>query len=77
MNCKGIGKGEFPQELAKVYLTFAEVYAQAGMKTQAIVYLRKALSVGQRRQQLQQNPQLAALRGDPEFEPIVATRHKM
>ena len=36
-------QNESPAELAKIYLTFAEIYAHAGMKAQAILYLHKAI----------------------------------
>ena len=74
----GIQQYESPEELAKMYLTFAEIYAHAGMKTQAIDYLRKALLEGfHDRQQLQQDQQLATLHGYPAFELMVADRHRM
>ena len=68
----GISQTESPQELAKLYLTFAEIYAHAGMKAQAILYLRKAINEGFKdRQQLQQDQQLATLHGNPEFEALL------
>jgi tetratricopeptide (TPR) repeat protein len=73
----GIQHNESPEELAKMYLTFAEIYAHAGMKTQAILYLHKALEQGlQGREKLQDDQQLATLRGTPEFDAIVGIRHK-
>ena len=73
----GIRKNESPEELAKMYLTFAEIYAHAGMKTQAIDYLRKALLEGFRdTRQLQQDQQLATLHGTPEFNQLLASQHK-
>jgi tetratricopeptide (TPR) repeat protein len=73
----GIQQYESPQELAKLYLTFAEIYAHAGMKTQALLYLHKALDQGfNDRQQLQQDQQLATLRGTPEFDQLVAVGRK-
>lgn len=74
----GIHQYESPEELAKMYLTFAEIYAHANMKTQAIFYLQKALDEGfHDRQKLQQDQQLASLHGDPAFEQMVAERHKL
>ncbi len=73
----GIQQNESPQELAKLYLTFAEIYAHAGMKVQAIVYLRKAIDEGfHDRQQLQQDQQLATLHGNPEFEALLTPGEK-
>jgi tetratricopeptide (TPR) repeat protein len=73
----GIRHDESPQELAKIYLTFAEIYAHAGMKTQAMVYLHKALDEGFRdRQQLQDDQQLATLHGTPEFDALIGVTHK-
>jgi tetratricopeptide (TPR) repeat protein len=73
----GIHQYESPEELAKMYLTFAEIYAHAGMKAQAIDYLRKALLEGLRdTQQLQQDQQLATLHGTPEFDQLLASQHK-
>jgi tetratricopeptide (TPR) repeat protein len=73
----GIRHDESPEELAKIYLTFAEIYAHAGMKTQAILYLHKALDQGlQGREKLRDDQQLATLHGTPEFDAMVGTRQK-
>jgi len=73
----GIQQFESPEELAKMYLTFAEIYAHAGMKTEALLYLHKALEQGFKdTQKLQQDQQLATLRGTPEFDKLVAGSHK-
>jgi tetratricopeptide (TPR) repeat protein len=73
----GIRHDESPAELAKIYLTFAEIYAHAGMKTEAILYLHKALDQGlQGREKLQDDQQLATLHGTPEFDAMVGIRHK-
>ena len=73
----GIRHDESPQELAKIYLTFAEIYAHAGMKTQAMLYLHKALDEGFRdRQMLQDDQQLATLHGTPEFDQLVGLAPK-
>lgn len=74
----GLQHYESPEELAKMYLTFAEIYAHAGMKTEAIVYLRKAFNEGfHDRQLLRQDQQLATLHGDPQFELLVTDHHKL
>ncbi len=73
----GIRHDESPEELAKIYLAFAEIYAHAGMKREAILYLRKALDVGFRdRQKLQDDQQLATLHGTPEFDALLGPPHK-
>ena len=77
LELNGIRHGETPQELAKMYLTFAEIYAHAGMKDQAILYIRKALEEGfGDTQKLQQDQQLATLHGYPAFEQLVGPDHK-
>jgi tetratricopeptide (TPR) repeat protein len=73
----GIHQYETPQELAQMYLCFAEIYAHAGMKTQAIDFLRKALNEDAKyREQFAQDQQLATLHGTPEFEQLIAGVHK-
>jgi tetratricopeptide (TPR) repeat protein len=73
----GIQQFESPDELAKVYLTFAEIYAHAGMKTEAMLYLHKALDQGFKdKDKLQQDQQLATLHGTPEFDQLIAGSHK-
>jgi tetratricopeptide (TPR) repeat protein len=73
----GIRHDESPAELAQLYLTFAEIYAHAGMKTQAMVYLHKALDEGFRdRQKLQDDQQLATLHGTPEFDALLGGGRK-
>ena len=73
----GLQKYESPEEMAKMYLTFAEIYAHAGMKAQALDYLHKALLQGfHDMQQLQQDQQLATLHGTPEFDQLLASQHK-
>lgn len=77
MALNGIEQNASPAELAKIYLTFAEIYAHAGMKVEAMLYLHKALQEGfNDRTKLQQDQQLATLRGTPEFDQIVAGGHK-
>ncbi len=68
----GLRQGESPQDLARMYLTFAEIYAHAGMRAEAIVYIRKALDEGFRsRQMIEQDQQLAVLHGYPAFEQLL------
>lgn len=73
LELNGLQKDESPEDLAKTYICFAEIYAHAGMKVQAINYLHKALLVGfADKQKLVQDPQLASLHGMPEFEHMVS-----
>ena len=73
LELNGLHKDEPPAELAKMYLCFAEIYAHAGMKVQAIHYLQKALLEGfTDKNKLIQDQQLASLRGMPEFEHLVS-----
>jgi len=73
----GIRHNESPEELAKIYLAFAEIYAHAGMKTQALLYLHKALDEGFKdRQKLQDDQQFAILHGTPEFDVLLGIAHK-
>jgi tetratricopeptide (TPR) repeat protein len=74
---EGIQQQASPQDLAAMYLCFAEIYAQAGMKLQAVDYLRKALLLGlENRQKLQQDVQLASLRGTPEFQSLFPVQQR-
>jgi tetratricopeptide (TPR) repeat protein len=69
----GIQHHESARDLAAMYLCFAEVYARAGMKTEAVEYLRKAFMEGlPDKQKVAQDVQLASLRGTPEFEQLFA-----
>jgi tetratricopeptide (TPR) repeat protein len=73
----GMRESASDEDLARMYLWFAEIYAQAGMKEQAVEYLRKSLLVGfQDKQKLQQDQQLASLRGTPEFEQLLSNEHR-
>ena len=77
LELNGLQKDEPPAELAKMYLCFAEIYARAGMKAEAIHYLEKALLQGfSDKQKIMQDQQLASLRGSPEFEHLVGGNHK-
>jgi len=73
----GLRHNESPAELAKIYLTFAEIYAHAGQKTEALLYLHKALEQGfNDRQKLLDDQQLATLHGTPEFDLLVGVQPK-
>jgi tetratricopeptide (TPR) repeat protein len=73
LSMNGIRELETPEDLAKMDLCFAEIYAQAGDKVQALVYIRKALSEGYHdKAALQQNQQFASLRGNPAFDQLIA-----
>jgi len=65
------------EEMAKMYLCFAGIFAQAGMKAEAVEYLRKAFVEGVHdKNSLQQEQQFASLRGDPAFEQLFPNRHR-
>jgi tetratricopeptide (TPR) repeat protein len=71
----GIRESASQDDLARIDLCFAQIYAQAGMKDQAIEYLRKALMEGfHDKQGLQQDQQFATLHGDPAFEKLLTAR---
>ena len=77
LEINGLQKDESPAELAKMYICFAEIYAHAGMKAQAINYLQKALLEGfSDKQKIVQDQQLASLRGTPEFEHLMYGKPK-
>jgi tetratricopeptide (TPR) repeat protein len=66
----GIREFAPPEDLSRMDLCFAEIFAQAGQKHEAIVYLRKALAEGYQSKALQQDQQLAVLHGMPEFDQL-------
>jgi tetratricopeptide (TPR) repeat protein len=73
----GMQHNESPEELARMYLTFAEIYAHAGMKAQAILYLHKAIEQGLKGgEKLQDDQQLATLHGSPEFDAMAGIHPK-
>ena len=60
-------------ERARVNFCLAELYAQAGMKEQAIEYLRKALDAGfNDNRRLMQDQEFASIRQTPEFAQLMA-----
>ncbi len=71
----GLHDNESPKVLARLYLSFAEIYARAGMKEEAMVYIRKAFGEGFRNiQMIEQDQQLASLHGYPAYEQLVTGR---
>jgi len=73
----GIREYASQDDLAKIDLCFAQIYAQAGMKDLAVEYLRKALTEGfHDKESLNKDQQFATLHGDPAFEQLLATEHK-
>ena len=65
------------EDVARMYLCFAGIFAQAGQKAQALEYIRKALLEGFRdRNAIQQDQQFATLRGDPAFDKLFPDQHK-
>ncbi len=62
------------EERARVDYCLAELYARAGMKDQAIEYLRKALDAGfNDNKKLMQDQEFASIRQSAEFEQLIAT----
>jgi tetratricopeptide (TPR) repeat protein len=62
------------EERARVDYCLAELYARAGMKEQAIEYLRKALDAGfSDSKRLVQDQEFASIRQSAEFEQLVAS----
>jgi tetratricopeptide (TPR) repeat protein len=73
----GIHEFASQDDLVKIDLCFAQIYAQAGMKDQAVEYLRKALMEGfHDTQSIQKDQQFATLHGDPAFEKLLAQQKK-
>jgi Tfp pilus assembly protein PilF len=71
----GVREHASEEDLAKMDLCFAAIYAQAGMKNQAVEYLRKAFVEGYHdKQSLQQDQQFATLHGDPAFEQLLKSQ---
>lgn len=62
------------EERARMDYCLAELYARAGMKDQAIEYLRKALDAGfNDNKKLMQDQEFASIRQSAEFEQLIAT----
>ena len=71
--CHRIGQQSTTAERARVDYCLAELYAQAGMKEEAIKYLRKALDAGfDDNKRLMQDQEFASIRQTAEFEQLVA-----
>jgi len=72
---RGIRDDSSAEDLAQMNYCFAEIYAQAGMKTEALEYLRKAVNVGfHDKAELTADPNFASLHDMPEFQQLIATR---
>lgn len=73
----GIHEFSSNEDMAKMYICFAGIYAQAGLKAEAVDYLRKALLEGfSDKKALHQDQEFAGLRGDPAFEKLLASQHR-
>lgn len=73
----GIREQTSEEDLAKMYLCFAQIYAMAGNKDPAIEYLRRALLLGyQDKQKIRQDPRFASLYGDPRFDQLIPVAAK-
>ncbi len=73
----GLREATSSEEMAKMYLVFAGIFAQAGLKTEALDYLRKAFLEGVHdKNAVQQDQQFASLHGDPAFEQLFPQHRK-
>jgi len=64
-------------EIATLNYLLAKTYAEAGRKTEALFYLRKAIDQGfSDRKKLLEEKEFAALRDDPTFQRMVAEKHE-
>ncbi len=73
----GLHEATSNEEMAKMYLCFAGIFARAGQKAQALEYIRKALLEGfHDRNAIQQDQQFASLRGDPAFDQLFPNHKK-
>lgn len=70
----GIFRTAADLDRAKLFFTFAQIYAQAGQKTMAIEYLRKAFLAGyhDRDSSLLDDQRFASIRTDPQFQQLLA-----
>ena len=73
----GIPNSESMVDLANMNFCFAKIYAQAGRNNLAIEYLRKAIMEGfHDKVGLQQDQDLAGLRGMPEFQRLISSERR-
>jgi tetratricopeptide (TPR) repeat protein len=68
-------------DLAKMNLTFAQIYADAGMKAQAIAYLQRALRASDADKAdlittVRQDQRFAILHNDPAYQQLLSTQPK-
>jgi tetratricopeptide (TPR) repeat protein len=62
----------------KFFYYLAKSYAKAGMKDEAISYIRKALEEGfKERNRFVEEPEFAGLKNDPEFQKLMTTEPKV
>jgi tetratricopeptide (TPR) repeat protein len=60
------------EDKARFHYDMARLYAQKGMNDQALQFIRKALEEGFKdRQKFREEPEFAALKGNPEFEELM------
>jgi tetratricopeptide (TPR) repeat protein len=60
------------EDKAKFHYYMARIYAQKGMNDRALQFIRKALEEGFKdRQKFREEPEFAALKGNPEFEELM------
>lgn len=71
---RGVRDDSSDEDIARINYCFAEIFAQAGMKAEALEYLRKAIAVGfHDTAEISKDPQFASLHDMPEFQQLVAS----
>ena len=68
---------QLTHEIATLNYLLAKTYAEAGRKTEALLYLRKAISEGfNDRKKLLEDKEFASLRDVPEFQQLIADKRE-
>jgi tetratricopeptide (TPR) repeat protein len=74
---RGIHDDSSSDDIAQMNFCFAEIYAQAGMKVEAVEYLQKAIAAGFHDPAgLRDDPEFASLHGMPEFQQLTASHSR-
>jgi tetratricopeptide (TPR) repeat protein len=70
---RGIHDDSSSDDIAQMNFCFAEIYAQAGMKAEAVEFLQKAIAAGFHDPEgLSKDPEFASLHGMPEFQQLTS-----
>ncbi len=64
------------QDRATYYLYMAKLYAGLGEKNQTLIYLRKAMEEGIKKQKILGTPEFVSLKSDPRFQELLAENPK-